>query len=724
MRALTCSAAFPRLIGCLLACYAASPMAAPAVLLEKARLVTSDGAPEGGFGRSIAIDGNVAVVTANPQQATRGAGPDMPSAAYVFERQASGAWTQTARLSSGLEGDLYGIDAAVEGSVIVIGAVFRGVTYVYEKIGGTWQQTATLGVGPDAGSGYSVAISNGIIAIGEGDSSHGMALYRRGASGWTRIVTYDNGIGLSDDEYYSPIVDISPNFAIHGSWGFDTTPSTAYIYTPGPGGNWAQPTVISFTQPRGTPHDSGWSRQVAISASTALIDGDVFRHASGQWQYEGYLPGAVALDDDDQTVLGFSGNFRLANLRRRESAGLWPVRAELTTSDDAPITSMTTDSGRALLASYRNPAPSNPAAYIYDVPVDLDRPALVQDDFQDGDAVGWSALPGSSFAVANSGTFRFYRQTNTTGNATALWLPTVGDDQAIQADITPRAFNGADRWFGLVTRYSNASNYYYVTARSGGGIQLKRLLGGTFTTLGSAPLPVAIGTTNRIRLESVGDHIRVLVNNRLVIRVRDAALASGQPGLMMFRAQADYDNVIITTNPAVSAFSDNFEQLNFAWQEIAGVWSRVQTATSWVRRQTDLTGGARLVVSGSRGDQIVEADMRATQFSGADRWFGLIARYRDDSNYHYVTLRSSNQLDIKKLVNGSIQTLASVPFTLQTNVSYRVRLETIGTRVRVYVNGVLRAEATDAAPTSEFSSVGLATYKTAMDADNFLVTQP
>lgn len=724
MRTLTCSAAFPRLIGCLLAAYAASSVAAPAVLLEKARLVPSDGAPEGGYGRSIAIDGNVAVVTANPQQATHGAGPDMPSAAYVFERQASGAWTQTAKLSSGREGDLYGIDVAVEGSIIVVGAVFGGVTYVYEKVGGIWQQTATLGAGPNAGTDYSVAISNGIIAIGEGHSSHGMALYRRGASGWTRIVTYDNGIGLGDDEYYSPRVDISPNFAIHGSWGYDPTPSTAYIYTPGAGGNWAQPIVISLTEPGGTPSENGWSRQVAISASTALIEGDVFRHASGQWQHEGYLPGAIALDDDDQTVLGFSGSFRLATLRRRESAGVWPVRAELTTSDAAPITSMSTDSGRALLASYRNPAPGNPAAYVYEVPIDLDRPAPVQDDFQDGDAVGWSALPGSSFAVASSGTFRFYRQTNTAGNATALWLPTIGNDQAIQADITPRAFNGTDRWFGLVTRYSNASNYYYVTARSGGGIQLKRILGGTFTTLGSAALPVAIGTTTRIRLESVGDHIRVLVNNRPVIGVRDAALTTGQPGLMMFRTQADYDNVIITTNPAVSAFTDNFEALNFAWYALGGDWPRVQTSASWVRRQADLAGGARLVVFGSRGDQIVEADLRPTQFSGTDRWFGLLARYIDDSNYHYVTLRSSNRLDIKKLVDGSSQTLASVPFTVQTNVSYRVRLETIGTRVRVYVNGVLRAEATDAAPTSEFSSVGLATYKTAMDADNFLVTQP
>ena len=135
-------------VGGALACYSASLPAAPAVLLEKARLVPSDGAPEGGFGRSIAIDGNVAVVTANPQAATMGAGPDMPSAAYVFERQASGAWIQTAKLSSGLEGDLYGIDVAVDGNVIVIGAVFGGVAYVYEKVGGTWQQTAVLGTWP------------------------------------------------------------------------------------------------------------------------------------------------------------------------------------------------------------------------------------------------------------------------------------------------------------------------------------------------------------------------------------------------------------------------------------------------------------------------------------------------------------------------------------------------------------------------------------------------
>lgn len=94
------------------------------------------------------------------------------------------------------------------------------------------------------------------------------------------------------------------------------------------------------------------------------------------------------------------------------------------------------------------------------------------------------------------------------------------------------------------------------------------------------------------------------------------------------------------------------------------------------------------------------------------------------SNYHYVTLRSSGALDIRKLVNGSIQTLASVPLTVQTNVTYRVRLEAIGTRLRAYVNGTLRAEATDAYLTRAVSSAGVATYKAAVDVENFQVSQP
>jgi hypothetical protein len=65
-----------------------------------------------------------------------------------------------------------------------------------------------------------------------------------------------------------------------------------------------------------------------------------------------------------------------------------------------------------------------------------------------------------------------------------------------------------------------------------------------------------------------------------------------------------------------------------------------------------------------------------------------------------------------------------MPFAVQPNVSYRVRLETIGTSVRAHVNGTLRAEATDAALTPVASTAGVATYKAALDLDNVVITQP
>jgi hypothetical protein len=714
-----------------LSLFVASLAAAPAVLLETARLVPSDGAPEGGFGRAIAINGDIALVAANIEGRAFGAGPESFGAVYVFERDPSGVWRQTAKLTSGREGDLFGLNVAVDGNIIVVGAAHSFLTHVFEKQGGSWQPTAVLGAGTpgNLGRGNSVAVENGVVAIGD-DDPHGMGLYRRGASGWAQIASYVNGMGIQDDDYFSPPVDISQNVAIHGSWGSEfepVSPSTAFIYTPGTGGNWAQPSVTTVTQPGGGAAHGFSLARVMISGNTALIDDWVFtRNSTGQWVNTARVPTALALDDDETRLLGRFGPFRFATLHRRDTTGAWPVRAELATSDAAPITLVRIDIGRALLASY----PNN-VAYVFETPENLDRPELQQDDFQDGDANGWATTPGSLFAVASSGSARFYRQSSVAGNSTALWQSPVTNDQAIQADIIPRAFDGTDRWFGLVTRYSNINNYYYVTARSTGSIQLRRLLAGAITTLGSAALPVAIGRTHRIRLEAVGDHIRVLVNDRPVIRVRDSSFTGGVPGLITFKARADFDNVVVNANPAYVAAADDFEREAFGWNPVAGNWSRVNANGSWIRRQSDLSGGARLLMPGSFGnfygtfgDQIVQADLRPTAFSGTDRWVGLIARYRDDANYHYVTLRNSGRLDIRRLVNGSIQTLSTVPFTVQPNVNYRVRFEAIGTRLRVYVNGTLRAEATDASLTRAVSSAGFATFKAALDVDNFSVVQP
>ena len=44
-----------------------------------------------------------------------------------------------------------------------------------------------------------------------------------------------------------------------------------------------------------------------------------------------------------------------------------------------------------------------------------------------------------------------------------------------------------------------------------------------------------------------------------------------------------------------------------------------------------------------------------------------MVRYTDPSNYYYVTLRTSNELSLRKVVNGVFTELARAPLTLQSN---------------------------------------------------------
>ena len=150
-----------------------------------------------------------------------------------------------------------------------------------------------------------------------------------------------------------------------------------------------------------------------------------------------------------------------------------------------------------------------PHLYVYELPQDLSQPAPIADDFSVGNASEWTRLPSNGWSVVSSGGSLVYRQTSLDSDAQSIRNGTGFTNQAIQADVKPIAFNGADRWLGLAARYTDASNYYYLTVRSSGTVQLRKMLNGTFTTLASAPISIAANETYRVRLEAVGTRIGV-----------------------------------------------------------------------------------------------------------------------------------------------------------------------------------------------------------------------
>lgn len=686
------------------------------LLLPEAVLAQEEGDSMEGFGRAFAIDGDVAVVTANIGSFFSGTIPeDNGGAAYVFERDSGGVWHQSARLDPPYTG-LFGHSVAVEGRTVVVGAPFAAAAFVYEDLGSGWVHTATLTGSGDPG--FSVAIDGGVIAVST-YFPNGLRLFRKGTNGWAQIAALPGGGNYGGSDYRGPRVDIDGNRAIHHSPGDNFTepeqPELVYIHTRPEGGAWSAATT-TIVGP------ASINRHVAISGNVA-VSGGVIREYSptGGWQ----IVGNNAAIDIDSSV---DGNLVLtsAAIRQRTAAGQWPHAATLLEPSGRSLYRARL-SGRRTIGIGWDPS----VAYVHNVPTDLDRAPAQQDTFQDGNANGWSAT-GGTFAVAATTFSSVYRQSSLTGNAAAILGATLDGNQSIQADIRPSAFSGADRWFGLVARYTDANNYYYVTARSTNVVQLKKLVNGVSQTLGSVPLTVLTNRHYRLRLETMDRRVRLLIDGRVALDVRDTSLSQGQVGIMMYKTAADYDNVVWHENPQLLQVDGDFELSDsrppvFLYPEpLPAGWTYATVNGSRLLAQTQTVGGSLVRTSAIGANQSVTVDARPTAFNGADRWFGVALRYIDDQNYYYLTVRNSNTVSLRKLVNGAIQTLDTASFTVTANTWYRLRLENVGSTLRGYINNQLLVEANDPAPIppSDLQGSALVLYKTATQYDNWRITQP
>ena len=119
----------------------------------------------------------------------------------------------------------------------------------------------------------------------------------------------------------------------------------------------------------------------------------------------------------------------------------------------------------------------------FELPASLALPARIQEVFPGATPTGWTLSAGSRFGIVAR-----WREPGAAPGGNAESRPRTprrsmrrtGRNQSIQADIKPIAFNGSDRWFGLATRWSNSSNYYYVSVRNSGSVSLRRNVNGVF----------------------------------------------------------------------------------------------------------------------------------------------------------------------------------------------------------------------------------------------------
>jgi calcineurin-like phosphoesterase family protein/purple acid phosphatase-like protein/fibronectin type III domain protein len=168
---------------------------------------------------------------------------------------------------------------------------------------------------------------------------------------------------------------------------------------------------------------------------------------------------------------------------------------------------------------------------------------LFQDDFEDGVEDGWSEHNGT-WSVVTSGS-KVYQQSSTSGDGIASAGDPIWGDYTVEARIKPVSFNAAGGFVRLIGRFRDVSNYYYLLLRSTQVLELKKLAGGTATTLTSKAYTVSPGTSYTLKLELVGTSLKAYVNGQLELSATDSQLNSGSIAVGTFNASGEVDDVMV-----------------------------------------------------------------------------------------------------------------------------------------------------------------------------------
>lgn len=149
---------------------------------EHAQLTAADAFEGDGFGAALASDDGVLLISALRQNDGRGA-------AYVFQRQADGSWTQAARLEAAdaTERSNFGVSVAISAGTALIGVSGAndgvGAAYVFGRDGGgSWTRQARLEPGDGAerdAFGAAVAVYGDLAFIGMPGRSRNTGAVRR-----------------------------------------------------------------------------------------------------------------------------------------------------------------------------------------------------------------------------------------------------------------------------------------------------------------------------------------------------------------------------------------------------------------------------------------------------------------------------------------------------------------------------------------------------------------
>ena len=294
------------------------------------------------FGNTIVKSGNYMISSAPQQDSNLGA-------AYIFERNASGVWSQVqvlqpASLTSGAK---FGAGVAIDGNYLAVGSKDENKAYVYELDNGTWTEKQTLAPTSVSGFGGNASLSGDYLVVGAKTTSNSSGsqgsvhIYKRDGSGtWNEfdvVIPFQGTSGnWSDETSGNPSQNFGVRTKIQGNDLYVGATGTDQVFV--------------FKMNSG---NTAFEPQQILSTNTANTDGY----------------GMIDADGDHLIVGAYDGSVESAFIYERDNSGVWGNKVQIL--DPSPNTSnqfgysVSISGTRAIVAGYGTSS-NEGAAYIYE----------------------------------------------------------------------------------------------------------------------------------------------------------------------------------------------------------------------------------------------------------------------------------------------------------------------------------------------------------------------
>ncbi|HYH03504.1 MAG TPA: family 16 glycoside hydrolase, partial [Bacillota bacterium] len=248
---------------------------------------------------------------------------------------------------------------------------------------------------------------------------------------------------------------------------------------------------------------------------------------------------------------------------------------------------------------------------------------LFSDNFEGGNSNGWSKS-GGSWAIRTDGS-QVYTQSSTSANAYTYTGTSTWSNFWVQARVKAIAFNGSNRFVGVLARYQSSSNFYYLTITNANKLELGKKVGGATTVLASSAFTVQPGTWYTLKFAVNGSQLTGTINGGSTIMATDGALTTGKIGLMASYASVSFDDIVVdgdlqTVTPSPTP-SNSVNPSPSTEPTSSGIITSPTPTVSYGPIPTDGPIGWAAGTTGGQGGQVVTVTnqaelLNATQATG------------------------------------------------------------------------------------------------------------